>query len=89
MPYVKFSLQCVRGKDHILKNERTDKFNFITGRNVTSKRFADDTDRLVGNLEELRDLIQPVTVIGSKEICAEKTKLMKNKSEDIETSILI
>ena len=52
----------------------------IGGRTITNLRFADDTDGLAGEEEELANLVQHLekapTAYGM-EISAKKTKLMK------------
>ena len=60
----------------------------IGGRTITNLRFADDTDGLAGEEEELANLVERLDkacTAYSKEISAEKTKLMTNNSSGINT----
>ena len=60
----------------------------IGGRTITNLRFADDTDGLAGEEEELANLVERLdkasTAYGM-EISAEKTKLMTNNTSGINT----
>ena len=60
------------------------------GRTITNLRFADDTDGLAGEEEELANLVERLdkasTAYGM-EISAEKTKLVKNSTSGINTEI--
>ena len=64
----------------------------IGGRTITNLRFADDTDGLAGEVEELAKLVERLdkasTAYGM-EINAEKTKLMKNDTNAINTEIKV
>ena len=64
----------------------------IGGRTVTNRRFADDTDGLAGEEEELANLVEPLdkasTAYGM-EISAEKSKLMTNNTCGINTEIKV
>ena len=63
----------------------------IGGRTITNLHFADDIDGLAGE-EELANLVQHVdkasTAYGM-EISAEKTKLMTNNTDGINTEIKV
>ena len=64
----------------------------IGGRTITSLRFADDIDGLAGEEEEWAKLIERLnkafTAYGM-EISAEKTKLMTNNTNGINTEIKV
>ena len=64
----------------------------IGGRTITNLYFADDIDGLVGEEEELANLVERLdkasTAYGM-EISAEKTKLMTNNTNGINTEIKI
>ena len=64
----------------------------IGGRTITNFRFADDTDSLVGEEEELANLVEHLdkasTAYGM-EISDEKTKLMTNNTTGILTEIKV
>ena len=64
----------------------------IGGRNITNLHFADDIDGLAGREEELADLVERLdktsTAYGMQ-INAEKTKLMKNNTNDFSTDIRV
>ena len=64
----------------------------IGGRTITNLCFADDTDGLAGEEEELANLIQRLdkasTAYGM-EISAEKTKLMTNNTSGINPEIKV
>ena len=64
----------------------------IGGRTITNLRFADDIDGLVGEEEELANLVERLdkasTAYGM-EISAEKTKLMTNNTSGINTEIKV
>ena len=64
----------------------------IGGRTITNLRFADDTDGLAGEEEELANLVERLdkasTACGM-EISAEKTKLMTNNTSDIDAEIKV
>ena len=62
----------------------------IGGRTITNLCFADDIDGLAGEEEELAKLIKRLNKAStaySKEISAEKTKLMTNNTSGINTEI--
>ncbi len=62
----------------------------IGGRTITNLRIAGDIDGLAGKEEELADLVQRIDSTSSAygmEISAEKTKLMSNSSQGIQTDI--
>ena len=64
----------------------------IGGRTITNFRFTDDIDGLVGEEEELANLVERLdkasTAYGM-EISAEKTKLMTNNTSGINTEIKV
>ena len=64
----------------------------IRGRTITNLRFADDSDGLAGEEEELANLVERLdkasTAYGM-EISAEKTKLMTNNTSGINTKIKV
>lgn len=64
----------------------------IGGRTITNLRFADDIDGLAGSEEELANLVKRLdkasTCFGMQ-ISAEKTKLMTNSTNGINTEIKI
>ena len=64
----------------------------IGGRTITNLRFADDINGLAGDEEELANLIECLdkafTAYGM-EISAEKTKLMTNNTNGINTEIKV
>ena len=64
----------------------------IGGRTITNLRFANDTDGLAGEEEELASLVERLdkasTAYGM-EISAEKTKLMTNNTSGINTETKI
>ena len=64
----------------------------IGGSTITSLRFADDTEGLAGEEEEMEKLVERLgkasTAYGM-EISAEKTKLMTNKTSGINTEIKV
>ena len=64
----------------------------IGGRTITNLRFADDSDGLAGEEEELANLAERLdeacTAYGM-EISAEKTKLMTNNTSGIDTEIKV
>ena len=64
----------------------------IGGRAISNLRFADDTDGLAGEEEELAKLVERLdkasTAYGM-EVSAEKTKLMTNNTSGINTEIKI
>ena len=60
------------------------------GRTITNLRFADDTDGLAGEEEELEKLtksLDKVSTAYGMEISAEKTKLMTNNTSGINTEM--
>ena len=60
------------------------------GRTITNLRFADDIDGLVGEEEELANLVEcldKASAAYGMEISAEKTKLMTNNTSGINTEI--
>ena len=64
----------------------------IGGKTIKNLRFADDTDGLAGEEEELANLVERLdkasTAYGM-EISAEKTKLMANNTSGINTEIKV
>ena len=64
----------------------------IGGRNITNLRFADDTDALAEEEQELEALVESLdkTCTSYKRvISAEKTKLMTNSANDIQREIKV
>ena len=64
----------------------------IGGRTITNLRFADDTDGLAGEEEELARLIECLNKASTAycmEVSAEKTKLMTNNTSGINTEIKV
>ena len=64
----------------------------IGGRNITNLRFADDTDALLEEEQQLEALIKNLNRTCTKykmEISAEKTKLMTNSASGIQREIKI
>ena len=64
----------------------------IGGRAITNLRFADDIDGLAGEEEELAilvDCLDKASTAYGMEISAEKTKLMANNTNGINTEIKI
>ena len=62
----------------------------IGGRTITNLRFADDSDGLAGEEEELANLaerLDEASTAYGMEISAEKTKLMTNNTSGINTEI--
>ena len=62
----------------------------IRGRTIASLLFADDIDGLVGEEEELANLVErfdKASTVYGIEISAEKTKLMTNNTSGINTEI--
>ena len=62
------------------------------GRTITNFRFADDIDGLAGKEEELAKLVEcldKASTAYGMEISAEKTKLMTNDTNGINTEIKI
>ena len=62
------------------------------GRTITNLRFADDTDGLAGEEEELAKLVDRLdkaSIPYGMEISAEKTKLMTNNTSGINTEIKV
>ena len=62
----------------------------IGGRTITNLRFADDIDGLAGTEKELADLVDRIDSTSSTygmDISAEKTKLMTNSTQGIQTDI--
>ena len=60
----------------------------IGSRTITNFRFADDTDGLAGEEEELANLVERLDKASTAydmQISAEKTKLMKNNTSGIKT----
>ena len=60
----------------------------IGGRSVTNLRFADDIDGFAGEEEELANLLERLEKASTAyniEISAEKTKLMTNNTNGINT----
>ena len=60
----------------------------IGGRTVTNPRFADDIDGSAGEEEELAKLVERLDRVSTTygmEISAEKTKLMTNNTNGINT----
>ena len=64
----------------------------IGGRNITNLRFADDTDALAEEEQELEALIESLDETCTRykmEISAEKTKLMTNSANVIQRDIKV
>ena len=64
----------------------------IEGRTITSLRFADDIDGLVGEEEELANLVEfldKASTAYAMGISAEKTKLITNNTSGINTKIKV
>ena len=64
----------------------------IGGRNITNLRFADDIDALAEEEQELEAPVESLDKTCTKykmEISAEKTKLMTNSANGIQTEIKI
>ena len=64
----------------------------IGGRAITNLRFADDTDGLAGEEEELAKLVERLCKVSTAygmQISAEKTKLMTNNTSGINTEIKV
>ena len=64
----------------------------IGGRTIANLRFADDIDGLAGEEEELAKLVEHLSKAStaySKEISAEKTKLMTNNTNGINTEVKV
>ena len=62
------------------------------GRTITNLHFANDIDGLVGEEEELANLVQlldKASTAHGMEISTEKTKLMTNNTSDINTEIKV
>ena len=62
------------------------------GRTIINHRFADDTDGLAGEEEELANLVERLDKASTAydmEISAEKTKLMTNNTSGINTDIKV
>ena len=82
-------LQHISGKDHALEDHEGTVS--IGGRTITNLRFADDIDSLAGE-EELAKLVEHLdkasTAYGM-EISAEKTRLMTNNTNGINTEIKV
>ena len=71
--------------------EHDGKFS-IGGRNITSLQFADDTDALAEEEQELEALVVSLYKTCTRykmEISAEKTKLMANSANGIQREITI
>ena len=64
----------------------------IVGRTITNLRFADDTDGLAGEEEELENLVESLDKASKAygmEVSAEKTKLMTINTSGINTEIKV
>ena len=64
----------------------------IRGRTITNLRFADDIDGLAGEEEELANLVErfnKASTAHGMDISAEKTKLMTNNTNGINTEIKV
>ena len=64
----------------------------IGGRTITNLRFADNSDGLAGENEELANLaerLDKVSTAYGMEISAEKTKLITNNTSGINTEIKV
>ena len=62
------------------------------GRTITNLRFADDSDGLAGEEEELAKLVEcldKASTVNGMEISAAKTKLMRSNNSDINTEIKV
>ena len=81
------TLQHISGKDHALKDyEGTVS---IGDRTIANLRFADDINGLVREEIELAKLVERLDKASSREISAEKTKLMTNNTSGINTEIKV
>ena len=70
-------------------NEQDEKVS-IGDINITSLRFADDTDALAEEEQELEALVESLNKTCTRckmEICTEKTKLMTNSANGIQREI--
>ena len=56
----------------------------IGGRTITNLRFADDSDGLAGEEEELVERLDKASTTHGMEISAKKTKLMTNNTSGIQ-----
>ena len=85
-------LRHISGKDLDRRLENHESTVSIGGRTITNLRFADDIDGLVGEEEELANLVERLdkasTAYGM-EISAKKTKLIKNNTTGIHTEIKV
>ena len=64
----------------------------IGSKTITNLRFADDVDALAGEEEELAKLVERLdkaSTANGMEISAEKTKLMTNNTNGINTEIKV
>ena len=64
----------------------------IGGRTITNLRFADDSDGLAGEEEEMANLVESLDKASTAygiEISAEKTKLVTNNTSGINTEIKV
>ena len=72
--------------------EEHDRNVSVGGRNITNLRFADDTDALAEEKQELEALVESLDKTNTKykmEISAEKTKLMTNTTYGIQREIKV
>ena len=72
--------------------EERDRKVSIGGRNITDLRFADDTDALAEEEQELEDLVGSLNKTCTRykmEISAEKTKMMTNSANGIQREIKV
>ena len=90
MSTLTYPLQHISGKDHDRRFRRCTVS--IGGRTITNLRFANDTDGLAGEEEELAKLVECLdkssTAYGT-EISAQKTQLMTNNTNGINTEIKV
>ena len=92
MSSVNHLLQLLSRTDHVMSDaleEHAGKVS-IGGVNITSLRFADDTDALAEEEQELEALVESLDKICTKykmEISAKKTKLMTNSANGIQREI--
>ena len=95
---LKIILNRLKPQTEIIAEEQADALEdhkgtvSIAGRTITSLRFADDIDGLVGEDAELAKLVERLdkaSIAYGMEITAEKTKLMTNNTSDISTEIKV
>ena len=84
-------LQHISGKDRDRRLEDHEGTVSIGGRTITNLRFADDIDGLVGEEEELANLVEcldKASAAYGMEVSAEKTRLMINNTSGINTELV-